>query len=489
MITTLLLLCLILFILALPYIKSNLADISSVALEHQSSVGPTRETGESAIYRSVDVPNGVPLTGGLGIRIGYQLRDGNLKDIWSIALTGGAKTKLFIQDKWYSIPWINGAMVEIARNLPASATKVAIFSDMDSIESILFLLTSLFVTEKTIINLNSLPADKIDVDLLLVDAKHYGKVSGLFKKILVIGDSPDESIGTFDTLVKLDSVKESTDFRYTANEDYTKFNNQPYSEVNDRQEVKFYQRSFVASIAAHLRSLPTAFLWSSSDSVLISVQPFDSSSKNSLLLNLLSSLMEKVDQIGIIPESKLNSDEDIFLYQPSILVARDTALFALVQEGLKRTSPLKKFLISRAEHFNSEGIFSNIGKLSATKLRLIYSQQSDSPLTSLQYNTIRSTLGSRIIREKYNRLSMGPILKTNLYDYRVLSGGLTELGVASNSLELKIVKKHDDDKYGALLARGYSLGKDDTVKIDDTMWIPMHLSGMFARDGCFYVQR
>ena len=68
-------------------------DTHPLLLARQSSASHVRQPGESAIYRSLDVPHGYPLKSGLGVKDPgapkwTSGRDGDLRDIWKQALRG-----------------------------------------------------------------------------------------------------------------------------------------------------------------------------------------------------------------------------------------------------------------------------------------------------------------------------------------------------------------------------------------------------------------
>jgi hypothetical protein len=62
-------------------------DIHPMILQRQSSAGRVRNAGESAVYRSPEVPEGMPLRSGLGVKLPTDPmysggRDGDLRYIW-----------------------------------------------------------------------------------------------------------------------------------------------------------------------------------------------------------------------------------------------------------------------------------------------------------------------------------------------------------------------------------------------------------------------
>jgi hypothetical protein len=62
-------------------------DVHPMILARQASVSRVRKSGESAIYRAPDIPEGIPLRAGLNVRYPsdppyFQGRDGDIRSIW-----------------------------------------------------------------------------------------------------------------------------------------------------------------------------------------------------------------------------------------------------------------------------------------------------------------------------------------------------------------------------------------------------------------------
>lgn len=69
-------------------------DAHPILLARQAMPSSVRHEGESAIYRSQSVPHGMPLNAGLnvkdpGVPKFSRGRDGDLRDVWRKAATGG----------------------------------------------------------------------------------------------------------------------------------------------------------------------------------------------------------------------------------------------------------------------------------------------------------------------------------------------------------------------------------------------------------------
>ena len=73
--------------LVIPILFPNDPDTFPFILNNQSSPSRVRNPTESATYRHRDQPHGYPLITGLSLRKGYEApRDGDIRDIWELAL-------------------------------------------------------------------------------------------------------------------------------------------------------------------------------------------------------------------------------------------------------------------------------------------------------------------------------------------------------------------------------------------------------------------
>ena len=86
-VVSIILLVLIAFFLIYPILFPNDPDTFPFILNNQSQPSKVRHPKESAIYRHRDQPHGYPLITGLALRKGYEApRDGDLRDVWEIAI-------------------------------------------------------------------------------------------------------------------------------------------------------------------------------------------------------------------------------------------------------------------------------------------------------------------------------------------------------------------------------------------------------------------
>ena len=90
-ISTTILFTILCIFLAYPLFISAEPDVHPLLLARQATASPVRQPGESAVYRSHEVPHGFPLRTGLNVKDKDtpkwgQGRDGDLRDIWRQAL-------------------------------------------------------------------------------------------------------------------------------------------------------------------------------------------------------------------------------------------------------------------------------------------------------------------------------------------------------------------------------------------------------------------
>ena len=83
----------LLALIVYPLLASAEADTHPFLLSRQATYAPVRQSGESAIYRSHEVPHGFPLKSGLNVKDRGASkwapgRNGDIRDIWRKAASG-----------------------------------------------------------------------------------------------------------------------------------------------------------------------------------------------------------------------------------------------------------------------------------------------------------------------------------------------------------------------------------------------------------------
>ena len=475
----------------------ELQEVDPILLNHQTSISETRKSSESAVYRSVDVPHGVTVTRGLSLRNGYKIRDGCLKDIWYLALNNH-QTKIAFGDHTFTLGQVNSILHLIARNfeLDENVQRVVVVGSLnESPELALIIMSCFFMTDITVVLCDSV--DELTAvqggsgEIIVTDLFHVDKIpQKMFKEILGIdlsgGLSTDTSSSNFTRIVTIaHNIESSTGYLYDPDVDFAKVNNHPYSFVSNGAETRFFQVNFVSAVASKVMSIPSALSWNQKDSLLLSYTTQSFSSTN-ILFGLCCGLLSNIEKIQIISPKKIGTLKELSCYKPTVLFIDSHILKTLCSSTKK--SFWQSFKLQRSEYLNSLGYFNSFGKIEKSlHLKMVYACQLSPVLSSFICNFCKSILGCRIVREVYTDYSIGPILKTNIYDFRIVQNrSMALLGVPANSVELKTVNPAEVESRGKLYVRGMSIGKGDHFVPDDDYWVDTGLEGSFARDGCFY---
>ena len=480
-----------LILAALVFLYNHLArelkEIDPLLLNNQTSISETRKSCESAIYRSVDVPHGVSVTRGLNLRSGYKIRDGCLKDVWYCGMKNRddklKSTEIVLGGKSFKIGEVNYILHQIALKF-SNFENIGIYGDlMESPELLLVVWSCFFISDKTVVYFHSKDDLKSKIEtpvFVLVTSSKY--------KSDIDSTSFNETIDIKPLLSTFD--KEATkEFKYDPNKDFHHVNNHSFSYVVDGNETKFFQINFVSSIASKLLSIPSTKSWTKDDNMLISYTQ-TTFSNNNIIFETLCGLVSNLNRIELVNPDNISNLHELSQFKSSILCTDSKILKKLCTNSKK--SFWQSFKLQRSEYFNSLGYFNTFGKIDKSlKLRIIYVAQLSPPLSpqlsSLMSNFCKSLTGSLIVREVYTNFTIGPILKTNIFDFRTVQNhSLTLLGVPANSVELKTVNFAECTNQGVIYVRGMSLGKSDNLHADDEFWVETDIIGKFARDGCFY---
>lgn len=475
----------------------ELKDIDPVLLNHQTSISETRKSSESAIYRSVDVPHGVAVTRGLSLRSGYKIRDGCLKDIWFCALSKGSDmSQVILGDKSFNINQLNTIFHLISEKIEKITTKdaIAVYGDLiDHPELLLVIWSCFFVNDKTVILYNSKQDLKVkneyEIDTIftcesnIIDIENNLNIIGINIGIDV-DESEIKSSKFTEILSFTNEINESLEYKYNPETDFLKVNNHPYSIINNDHETKFFQLNFVSAIASKLMSIPGAFSWNNEDNLVISYTKQSFTSTN-IIFQSCCGFLSNVKKMYIVPPLKISTLKKLAELNPTLL-SLDTHILKNLCNTKK--SFWESFKLQRSEYLNSIGYNNSIGKIEKSlNLKTIFACQLQPQLSSFICNFCKSIIGCRIVREIYSDFTIGPILKTNIYDYRIVQNrSLILFGVPANSVELKTINPSEEETNGKLYMRGMSIGKGENLKIREEYWVDTGIKGKFARDGCFY---
>ncbi|CDK24386.1 unnamed protein product [Kuraishia capsulata CBS 1993] len=494
------------------------ADIDPLALDEQASVSATRPSPrESAVYRSVDVPHGLPLTTGLRLlRHGsrYTTTDGNLQDCWDLhkeagkaVIVGGEKIA-------------RGELAERVESLVSGLKMLTSFHWLGVFDceldvcSLSVQLAGLFTGDFGLFQISdpagltqyaaSQESEKRDVDLVFVRGKDTKNLLslldlGIFATVVVLDDFIDEDIANAFPVkfVKLSELSELTAGKKTAYTAPDLTSSKTYFKQclriqKDDRVFEFTHGNFVSIVASQLYSLPAGHSWKPEDKVLIVV---DHAEFGHYLAKLAMCFVVGCET-AIVTSAGIDLDTQIRRLAPSIVHASDAVWSS------NSTVPIAFYdviLNNVAESWFSTGSCTQLAdwRRQFKQLRLVYSAGTPGS-ERLNHNAVQAKYGVRLIQELVVPGILGPVLKTNFYDYRVVGTNVHRRGVPANCLEVKVIdhgRRLADKREGKLHVRGFNIGKSisgvsETVSSPadsgEPGWMPLDVVGKFGTDGCFY---
>ncbi|KAG6240936.1 hypothetical protein E4U24_006306 [Claviceps purpurea] len=493
-------------------------DIHPLLLARQSIPSAVRHEGESAIYRSQSAPHGMPLNAGLNIKDAgvpkfSRGRDGDLRDIWRKAATGGdtgATGRLLtvlgsenvIEHK---IADINRQINIIGRYLEGQGSiKVAIYLP-NSIELLITLFACSFypnlttvilpfnVTEPELINILRRSA----VDTVVTASGSFPfdsvvKAYSLIRQLIWVvddgsrhmdwNDVPEGTGGSVNVTTWQDLVNETPDSTLTelppvdkdqVPQDIVTFWQDKASNIGEM--VRFSQANLASAVSSQLVAIPSRERLTQTDLFL----PADPLSNIHTLILTLAALFSDA---SVALNSVAGQSADLALatqgVSPTVVVTSPAALLRSHEESIRKLSSglaklshtlSTKALTQRGVHAASNALsgFAAGARLrvgtTPGKLRLVYTAErigAHTPLLSCQVlSDLRVLSGARIIYALSAARVAGSVTQTAVFDYRVSADVETHFGAPTTSVEiyLKDLGSHkttDDVVEGEIIVRG-----------------------------------
>ncbi|KAG6188180.1 hypothetical protein E4U27_007451 [Claviceps purpurea] len=493
-------------------------DIHPLLLARQSIPSAVRHEGESAIYRSQSAPHGMPLNAGLNIKDAgvpkfSRGRDGDLRDIWRKAATGGdtgATGRLLtvlgsenvIEHK---IADINRQINIIGRYLEGQGSiKVAIYLP-NSIELLITLFACSFypnlttvilpfnVTEPELINILRRSA----VDTVVTASGSFPfdsvvKAYSLIRQLIWVvddgsrhmdwNDIPEGTGGSVNVTTWQDLVNETPDSTLTelppvdkdqVPQDIVTFWQDKASNIGEM--VRFSQANLASAVSSQLVAIPSRERLTQTDLFL----PVDPLSNIHTLTLTLAALFSNA---SVALNSVAGQSADLALatqgVSPTVVVASPAALLRSHEESIRKLSSglaklshtlSTKTLTQRGVHAASNALsgFAAGARLrvgtTPGKLRLVYTAErigAHTPLLSCQVlSDLRVLSGARIIYALSAARVAGSVTQTAVFDYRVPADVETHFGAPTTSVEIYMKdlgshKTTDDVVEGEIIVRG-----------------------------------
>ncbi|KAK6580904.1 hypothetical protein PZA11_006392 [Diplocarpon coronariae] len=495
-------------------------DAHPMLLARQAQASPIRRDGESAVFRSHSAPHGIPLNSGLNVKDPGDSkwsrgRDGDLRDIWRRAVTGGLSPEGKETGEIGRLLTVIGSQKVVEHNLDDitrqinligqhikqdSGKNVAIYLP-NSVEFLATLFACAFYDLTVTLLPYDLPIEKI-ISLL-----HKSKSDTV---IAAAGSFPFDAISkSYPALQQLiwvvDDGSRHMDWSEVPKGTGGKVNVSTWSEIISDQEpsagielppvdkksepkkvlafwssgelIEFTHANIIAGIAGQLTSVPTTQRITHTDLFL----PADSLSTMYSLVLTLSALQSNA---SVALNSVAGESPDLAIttqgIAPTIIVATANTLAKTHSEAAGRlNSSLYKIVHwFQTRSLVQEGVMPLASVFSRAfdslrpavgntpgKLRLIYVSKpagvNVAPLSSQVLSDLRIYTGSRIIYALTAAKVAGAVAQTGLYDYRVGNDLETHshfgAPVTSVELLLKDNKQHkttDTSSAGEIFARG-----------------------------------
>ncbi|KAG6102481.1 hypothetical protein E4U30_005958 [Claviceps sp. LM220 group G6] len=493
-------------------------DIHPLLLARQSLPSAVRHEGESAIYRSQSAPHGMPLNAGLNIKDAgvpkfSRGRDGDLRDIWRKAATGGdagATGRLLtvlgsenvIEHK---IADINRQINIIGRYLEEQGSnKVAIYLP-NSIELLITLFACSFypnlttvilpfnVAEPELINMLTRSA----VDTVITTSGSFPldsvvKAYSLIRQLIWVvddgsrhmdwNDVPEGTGGSVNVTTWQDLVNDSPASTLTelppvdkdqVPQDIVTFWQDKAGNIGEM--VRFSQANLASAVSGQLVAIPSRERLTQTDLFL----PVDALSNIHTLTLTLAALFSNA---SVALNSVSGQSADLALatqgVSPTVIVASPAALLRSHEESIRKLSGSlaklshslsTKTLTQRGVHAASNALsaFAAGARLrvgtTPGKLRLVFTAErigAHTPLLSCQVlSDLRVLSGARIIYALSAARVAGSVTQTAVFDYRVSADVETHFGAPTTSVEIYMKdlgshKTTDDVVEGEIIVRG-----------------------------------
>lgn len=467
----------VLFILYRQYLDFS-RDVPPEYLELQLDVDSTRLPNELAIYKSTKLDYSSGLRVGLGIRYDhYKLRNGNLSDIWEIFLQGLKRfpdREITVGNTSIKVSELNHQVHELLSIIEGETEIWLPISEFITTTSVLTIVVACFVSRVT---------------LHLYDEKVVEAKGLQVKKI-----NGDLAILIQDRKILLSEISKGTklDFEnvYTPDKDRG-IALRLTTEISNRisASTDFTQTNLVSAAASTIKSLPPQMELSENDKMVILQD-------NSSAENITNSIVKLLACFVTHCEIAVTQSENFQHLNPTVLCAPVSFVknFDIAPKGLdKYLYHHRLFALSRLK-------FSNLFlERPAKDLRLIFAHRSFKSGTYTNWNPLRAALGTQIVEELGYFNVAGPLIVSDVQDYRNLPSVVTDkisgFGCLVQANEFKLVN-YDGIQPGDLCARGYNIGKATTtmqnvgekqIRPDKEGFYTFPFEARWGTDGCIYL--
>lgn len=426
-------------LLAIKYAEYT-RDVPPLYLQQQLAVEATRALNELAIHKSSKLGYGKQLRVGLDIRYDhYKLRQGNLRDIWALRMKQSGSLAVGTDTVSYAV--INAMAKHLESQIKHRQQVVFHPNQVLALVALVALMVACFNNRVTVTIDPTTPCDLDEFKVTKCEAD------------------------------------DRFDPEYTPESDRGIALRVVTTGKWGRTVVEFTQLNLVSAVASTLKHLPESHPIQLKDKMLVVYNP------NLPLDHLLNVLTKWLT-------SSVAGCHQVWVgstHPPS-----DTTILSLPDE---RVVEYAKSVPSTALGYGIRYLGYSLGKqmLASGPLKLVYVDKSLTAKPAVtDYNRLRAQLGARVICESGVYNIVGPVLVTDLFDYRrVTVPKLLSYGAISQSLEIKLVNYHNNE--GTLMVRGYTIGKTEATQQNSPAskqadgFMPISAIGSWGNDGCLYI--
>lgn len=435
-------------------------DASEVYLTQQLVVDSVRNDGESPVYKSnkLDYSSGLRL--GLNIRYDhYKIRNGNMNDVWEMAMVHGGST-------------VTIAGATLTRNqINDGILRTRAVFEGHAVSEVHMAASELFQPESFIVLMACL-VSQIPVHLHQHAPELQSNTWRFSKGTLA---SRSSHLQPF----VVSQLTDKTEFsnRYSPAKDKGVCVVTHYK-LNPRVSATsaFTQANIISAIASNLKHLPTDFGFAENDRLVVVEEQAEVMAQ---LIKILSMFIYPT-HVTVTPAL---SWDHIHQLEPTIL-SISLASWRLLQPPPTAASALAAKVRS---YFLSNGVFLSTG----SKLRLTYIHASINNSVQLKtedLNRYRALHSRAILEFGYHNVA-GPVLASDLFDYRNFPFPVKAFGCLSQSLEYKLTEL-DGSKTGIINVRGFVIARttsNENQPPNSDGFMPLNARGKWGSDGCLYI--
>ncbi|KAH8702238.1 hypothetical protein BGW36DRAFT_336653 [Talaromyces proteolyticus] len=478
-------------------LSSKEPDVHPYLLARQATEAPVRQPGQSAAFRSMEVPHGYPLRSGLSVKDPEAPkwsggRNGDLRDIWRAAARGstseaGQRGKIYsVLGKTaieHNVDDLTAEINVIGRFLHESKVKNVAVSLSDSVELLASIFAGAFYNFHMVIIPHNLKPEelggflkKAEAHALVaeagaVDLTIVTKGNAQLKQVIWVAkqgsrhmdwnDVPEGIGGNVDVSVWHEVVKDKktlTDTEVPAYDPKTETPSLSAIWSSSGEFIEYQRHNLVSAIGALLSSLPRSQRLSSND-VVLSIDSLSRPyplcwvlaalySNSSIALNSVAG--EEIDfalaTIGISPTVIISSARTVSQYHKLSMAPR-TGLVASLGRWVQ-TRALDAGRMPSQNFFSRLASLGPTAELSLSKLRLLIvpyrvDEPSEDRLSSEQLTDLRIFTGARVIYALTAPGVAGAVSQSHIFDYR-RRPGLAHFGPPLSSVEI-VLDGHTED--------------------------------------------